>query len=109
MDASSDVKKVRVNGHTMFLRDDDVDTLHDTIGTFTEPGDVFALQRLPGAMLALSKQERLVIRLRFLRGLTHESIARRMKVKRQRVTFLEKRALQKLRAVIAKEPNRHVS
>lgn len=74
-----------------------VNNLHDVIGTFEEPRDVFALRQLPGALARLRHQERRVIRFRFVDGLTLQEIGERLGFSRERARQIEVAALEKLR------------
>jgi RNA polymerase sigma factor (sigma-70 family) len=75
----------------------DLPTLHDVIGTFTEPPDYFALKRLPAALAKLNTKERRVIRLRFREGLRLREIGKILNLSRERVRQIEASALAQLR------------
>ena len=79
-------------------------TLHDVIGTFDEPPDCFALERLAAAMTTLSTRERDVIRMRFTSGMKLQQVGDRFGLSRERIRQIETDAIDKLRAAIfAKE------
>lgn len=77
-------------------------TLHEIVGTFTDPGDVFALEKLPEAVARLTEEERKVIRLRFEGGLTHAQVGRRLGANRETARLIEQRALKRLKAMMTR-------
>lgn len=78
----------------------DRSTLHDVIGHFEEPPDFLALRQLPGAIARLRREERRVIRLRFVDGLTLQEVGELMGFSRERARQIEAVALGKLRGLV---------
>lgn len=78
-------------------------TLHDRIGTFDEPPDVLALERLPDLVALLEPQERKVIRMRYEDGLTRAEVADALSYSREHIRKVEIAALEKLKAGFAKD------
>lgn len=82
-------------------------SMHDIIGHFESPPDYLALRQLPGALARLRRQERRVIRLRFVDGLTLHEVGDRLGFSRERARQIEASALGKLRTFV--KGDTHVS
>lgn len=80
--------------------DSEIQSLHDKIGACDPERDVLASARLPAALTALSRQERRVIRGRFVDDLTLKAIGDLLGLSRERVRQIEGEALIKLRASV---------
>jgi RNA polymerase sigma factor (sigma-70 family) len=76
------------------------ESLHDELGAFDEPRDVFAMGRLPDAVSQLETTERQVIRLLYEKGLTHAEVGKKLKMKKILVMEIEAKALARLRELV---------
>lgn len=75
-------------------------SLHEKVGTFEEPKDVFALGSLPALVSRLGARERKVLRLHYEKRLSYEEIGKRLKISRERVRQLKKKALARLKELM---------
>lgn len=79
-------------------------TLEGMLGSESPEESLVEKIALREAIEALPERERMTILLRFFKGLTQEQTARLLGVSQVQVSRLERRALEKLRALLADEP-----
>lgn len=79
-------------------------TLEGMLGSESPEESLVEKIALREAIGALPERERMTILLRFFKGLTQEQTARLLGVSQVQVSRLERRALEKLRALLADEP-----
>ena len=79
-------------------------TLEGMLGSESPEESLVEKIALREAIEALPERERMTILLRFFKGLTQEQTARLLGVSHVQVSRLERRALEKLRALLADEP-----
>ena len=79
-------------------------TLEGMLGSESPEESLVEKIALREAIEVLPERERMTILLRFFKGLTHEQTARLLGVSQVQVSRLERRALEKLRALLADEP-----
>ncbi|AKU93339.1 hypothetical protein AKJ09_00071 [Labilithrix luteola] len=72
--------------------------LHEVLGAeFEEPPDCLALEQLPALVAKLDERSRQVIRLRYVNGLSHAKVGKKLGISRELARQIEAEALEQMR------------